>query len=236
MPACTYLEDLKAYYAWCKQHSPRAITPTSFPVLAYILPGQLKAAIFFTKKDLEKLLADTPFEEKTNDGNCFVDAAILGVQAISKVYADKRGWLTEAARSDESGDTPMTYVSHTKPGVVRGPHEHAFQTDRFVFVGAWTLWLWDNRSTYPTFRNRQKLTSNPLLPRLYPDMKIAEALNMPCRVVIPSGVVHAYRNDSLSQPLLVVNVPDKLYRGFNRKEKPDEIRHEEDANTIFKPW
>ena len=51
-------------------------------------------------------------------------------------YHDDRGWLSEVYRQDEVNYHPaMAYISVTKPGVIRGPHEHKFQSDCFVFVG-----------------------------------------------------------------------------------------------------
>ena len=48
------------------------------------------------------------------------------------VFEDQRGWLAEILRDDESGFRPvMSYLSMTKPGLVRGPHEHVEQTDYF---------------------------------------------------------------------------------------------------------
>jgi len=52
-------------------------------------------------------------------------------------------------------------------------------------------------------------------------------------VIIPPGVVHAYRNVG-SVPGLVFNGPNKLYKGLERKELVDEIRHEDDPNTRFR--
>ena len=52
-----------------------------------------------------------------------------------KIYHDTRGWLTEIYRQDETNYRPvMAYLSETKPGVVRGPHEHKNQSDFFVFL------------------------------------------------------------------------------------------------------
>ena len=51
-------------------------------------------------------------------------------------YEDQRGWLSEVYRLDETKYRPqMAYISVTKPGIVRGPHEHVYQSDCFVFVG-----------------------------------------------------------------------------------------------------
>ena len=50
-------------------------------------------------------------------------------------FEDKRGWLKEIYRSDESSIAPeMCYVSHTNFNEIRGPHEHYEQSDFFVFV------------------------------------------------------------------------------------------------------
>ena len=69
-------------------------------------------------------------------------------------YNDDRGWLTEIFRIDELKINPaMAYVSLTKPGVIRGPHEHGHQSDVFVFLGPgdFELHLWDRRENSPTF-------------------------------------------------------------------------------------
>jgi len=49
---------------------------------------------------------------------------------------DRRGWLAEIYRRDEIDFQPaMSYVSLTRPGVIRGPHEHKYQSDCFIFIG-----------------------------------------------------------------------------------------------------
>ena len=63
-------------------------------------------------------------------------------------YQDERGWLAEIYRSDEFNYQPvMSYISVTKPNVIRGPHEHRFQSDCFIFIGpgSFKLYLWDGR-------------------------------------------------------------------------------------------
>ena len=68
-------------------------------------------------------------------------------------YEDSRGWLSELFREDElpEGFMPvMAYLSVTHPGIARGPHEHAGQTDGFAFInGAYELYLWENRPGHP---------------------------------------------------------------------------------------
>lgn len=149
-------------------------------------------------------------------------------------HTDNRGWLIELYREDESYNgiqTPneenlsathipaMIYISQTEPGVTRGPHEHQFQTDYFAFIGPglFNLYLWDARKNSNTYGNKMK-------------MKCGE--NRPCAVIIPPGVVHAYKNVS-DRSGWVLNAPDKLYAGRNKQEQVDEIRHEHDKNTEY---
>lgn len=135
---------------------------------------------------------------------------------------DERGWLTEIFRKDElNGYQPeMSYVSSTKPGVIRGPHEHQFQSDCFIFIGPGTfeLYLWDRRENSETNGEHIK-------------MEVGE--NNPVLVIVPPGVVHGYKcigdKDAWS-----INLPDKLYKGENKNEEVDEIRWEKDPNSPYK--
>ena len=47
------------------------------------------------------------------------------------------------------------------------------------------------------------------------------------------GVIHSYKNIGAS-PGLMVNCPNKLYRGVGRIEPADEIRYEDAADCM--PW
>lgn len=136
-------------------------------------------------------------------------------------HTDHRGWLTEVFRNDElDGFEPaMCYVSLTLPGVARGPHEHRDQTDYFVFTGPGTfeIHLWDNRPGSPTRGVRQIHTGGDQLPLC---------------VIVPPGVVHGYKNVS-DVPGLVINCPDRLFAGEGRQEPVDEIRHEDDPDSLF---
>lgn len=137
-----------------------------------------------------------------------------------KKYKDERGWLTEIYRGDEIDFKPaMSYVSVTKPGVVRGPHEHVKQSDCFVFVGPgnFELHLWDRRESSKTNGEYQK------------DI-VGE--NNPVMVIVPPGVVHGYKCIS-DDDAYSINLPDKLYRGQNKKEEVDEIRWEDDKNSPY---
>ena len=135
-------------------------------------------------------------------------------------HTDSRGWLLELFRDDElpEGFSPvMGYMSVTLPGVTRGPHEHAEQTDGFVFLsGLMKLFLWDNRS-------------GEAGPRVVIDV----GSNNPVFVTVPPGVVHAYKNVG-SDDATVYNFPNQLYAGRGRAHPVDEIRHETDPDSPFR--
>ena len=70
-------------------------------------------------------------------------------------FTDERGFLVETFRMDNLPDNlqlVMSYVSYTKPGIARGPHEHLEQTDIFCFIGPgnFKIKLWDNREESKT--------------------------------------------------------------------------------------
>ncbi len=148
---------------------------------------------------------------------------ILDVQVrqLSK-FKDDRGWLVELFRNDDlAGEfhPVMAYISSTRPGITRGPHEHVDQADLFCFVGPSTfkLRMWDNRADSQTYRNV---------------MTLLVGENDPKAVVIPKGVVHAYQNVGDTDGF-VINCPNRLYKGERRSATVDEIRHEDDPDTIF---
>ncbi len=137
-------------------------------------------------------------------------------------WVDERGWLTELFREDELDPQyrpVMGYISMTQPGIARGPHEHIDQADHFAFIGPsnFKIYLWDNRKDSPTFMTRQVVYAGEDAPRT---------------LIIPAGVVHAYKNVG-GKLGMVVNLPNRLFAGPGKKEKVDEIRHERDPKTIF---
>ncbi len=152
-----------------------------------------------------------------------------------KKYEDERGWLCEIFREDavstealnDNGErrreidykVPMSYISETKPGVIRGPHEHQEQSDLFVFIGPgkFKLYLWDNRKDSETYQEKMELEGGE-------DNLIS--------VIVPPGVVHGYKCIS-DQPAWCINLPNKLYKGENKKEEIDEIRWEENPDSPF---
>lgn len=134
---------------------------------------------------------------------------------------DSRGWLAEIYRDDEINYKPaMSYVSVTKSGIARGPHEHKFQSDCFVFTGPgkFELYLWDNREGSETKGEY---------------LKMEVGAENPTMVIVPPGVVHGYKCVS-EEDAYCINLPDKLYKGEGKKEEADEIRWEQDPNSPFK--
>lgn len=144
----------------------------------------------------------------------------LIIKELNK-YEDERGWLSEIYRSDELEYKPsMAYISVTNPGISRGPHEHVYQSDCFVFVGPgnFDLYLWDRREGSETKEEH---------------IKISVGEDNPSMVIVPPGVVHGYKCVG-DKPAYSVNFPDKLYKGEGKKEEIDEIRWEEDKNSPYK--
>ncbi|HOD86669.1 MAG TPA: dTDP-4-dehydrorhamnose 3,5-epimerase family protein [bacterium] len=138
-----------------------------------------------------------------------------------KKFSDDRGWLMEIYRRDESDLAPaMSYVSLTLPGVIRGPHEHVYQSDFFVFIGPgrFRLHLWDRRADSSTKGEK---------------MEIEVGEDNPCSVLVPPGVVHGYQCLS-GVPALSINLPDKLYKGVLKQDEIDEIRWEQNPDSPYK--
>src|SRR5438105_2402649 len=168
------------------------------------------------KSNMQQMPAPAP------DG--FIEAAIQDVIVRDlRKFTDSRGWLIELFRRDEVAaefSPAMAYISSTLPGVTRGPHEHVDQADLFCFLGPsnFKLRMWDNRSDSPTYRHVMTL--------------IVGAENTQA-VIVPKGVVHAYQNIGAIDGI-VINCPNRLYMGEHRQEKVDEIRHEDDPETIFR--
>jgi len=133
-------------------------------------------------------------------------------------FKDHRGWLSEILRDDESSFRPvMSYLSMTKPGLVRGPHEHVEQADCFCFIGEFRLYLWDNRKSSSTYQQHEFIDTS----------------GSPTIAIVPPGVVHAYKNIS-SEDGLVINMPDRLFKGEGKRETVDEIRYEDDPSSHFR--
>jgi dTDP-4-dehydrorhamnose 3,5-epimerase len=138
------------------------------------------------------------------------------------LHHDPRGWLGEVFRSDEIPEDllpAMGYISSTHPDVIRGPHEHLYQTDMFGFIGpgSFRFRLWDNRKHLPTYGNA---------------LTLIVGVDNPVVAIVPPGVVHGYRNIS-NVDAWSLNFPNKLYQKDKSKGPPDEIRHEMVAGSPF---
>jgi len=156
--------------------------------------------------------------------NAEIKSEIEGVRIYRPhVYEDSRGWLGEIFRADQLAKEiwpVMAYLSSTWPGVPRGPHEHRQQTDLLCFLGSseFAIQLWDNRPLSPTQGRSEK--------------QIAHTNELFC-LIIPPGIVHAYRNIGMGAGL-VLNAPNRLYAGPGRREDVDQIRYEDDPASPFK--
>lgn len=134
------------------------------------------------------------------------------------VFTDDRGWLTELFRYDETDFRPvMSYVSMTKPGIARGPHEHMDQSDFFCFFGNFRLYLWDNRQGSPS----------------YGEKFVLDTEGKHVTAIVPPGVAHAYKNMGPGEGL-VLNLPDRLFKGQGKKYPVDEVRYENDPDSPFR--
>ncbi|OPZ22877.1 MAG: dTDP-4-dehydrorhamnose 3,5-epimerase [candidate division BRC1 bacterium ADurb.BinA364] len=143
-----------------------------------------------------------------------IETGINGVAAFElRAFGDDRGWLAEVFRQDAFDHAPaMAYVSVTRPGKARGPHEHLAQSDLFVFAGPgeFEVYLYDGRAASPT---RSASWSG----------RFGESRR--AGMIVPPGVIHAYRCVSPVDGW-VVNLPNRLYAGVGKSGPVDEIRHE----------
>ncbi len=153
----------------------------------------------------------------------FITGKIEGVVVYPlRKFQDERGWLAELFRHDELDAEffpAMAYISFTKPGIQRGPHEHVVQADLFCFIGPSTfnIRMWDNRADSPTY-NRM--------------ISMDVGAENPLAIVVPKGVVHGYKNIGDTDGM-VINCPNRLFMGAGKHEEIDEVRHEDDPNSIF---
>lgn len=139
------------------------------------------------------------------------------------LHEDSRGWLVEIFRQDELDSVHfpvMSYISLTKAGESRGPHEHKEQTDLFCFFGfsEFKFYLWDNRIDSKTYKKSEILII---------------AIDMRCTIIIPPGVVHGYKNIGDSAGM-IINAPNRLHAGKCKKAKVDVIRYEDDPACLFR--
>lgn len=157
-----------------------------------------------------------------NRATDWMDGDIAGASITSlRKFSDERGWLAEFFRHDEIPEhlhPAMGYLSLTRAGVSRGPHEHEDQTDLFLFFdGTFRLYLWDARPDSSTYGHR---------------IRADHGRERPAIAIVPPGVVHAYTNVG-ADDAYIVNCPNRLYAGQDKKEPVDEIRHEDLADSPY---
>lgn len=156
-----------------------------------------------------------------NQGNYHTDHIDGVVIKNLQKYEDNRGWLAEIYRGDETTYRPaMSYASVTNPGIARGPHEHKYQADCFVFIGPgnFELYLWDRR-----------INSNTV--GKYVKMIVGE--KNPTMIIVPPGVVHGYKCIG-EKAAYSINLPDRLYKGSGKTDEVDEIRWESQPDSPYK--
>jgi len=163
-------------------------------------------------------------QELANTSDGFTTGDIEGVVIRDlRKFKDGRGWLAELFRHDELAEVfypVMAYVSSTEPGITRGPHEHVDQADLFCFIGPsnFKLRMWDNRKNSETYNNV---------------MTLIVGQDNPKSALVPAGVVHVYQNVGETNGI-VINCPNRLYMGPGKRQRIDEIRHEDDPGTIYR--
>lgn len=126
-----------------------------------------------------------------------------------KPFEDGRGLLGEIFRqdSDTFGKIVNTYISETNSFIKRGSHEHQFQDDEFI--------TWNSRMVYEFYNPETKEVKFFIT-----DLKGIYSL------YVEHGIHHGYRNLDYQNISYTLNSLNKLYKGYDRNEEPDEIRHE----------
>ncbi len=162
--------------------------------------------------------------QETKEPETFTEGPVDGVVFRPlETRADDRGWLVELYREDElppENRPAMAYVSQTLPAVVRGPHHHLDQSDYFALIGPgeFTLYFWDIRPDSPSWGRR---------------MVVGPVESMRQSVIVPPGVVHAYKNVG-TVPGWVFNAANRLYAGKEKQEPVDEVRHEDREDSPYR--
>ena len=70
-------------------------------------------------------------------------------------------------------------------------------------------------------------------PATFKQQKTIDTSGNPTVAIVPPGIVHAYENIS-TEDALVINMPDRLYKGEGKQQEVDEVRHEDDPASPFR--
>jgi dTDP-4-dehydrorhamnose 3,5-epimerase len=130
---------------------------------------------------------------------------------VIKNYTDTRGWVSELWRIDDDVyqdgkfDPKMCYFSYTNPLVMRGPHEHKEQCDWFLTICSSMVYIFSDGEKFEYFMTEP---------------------NKVYRIKVEPEIIHSYINTSYSNIAVTANFPSSLYKGVNKAEEVDEIRHE----------
>ena len=143
-------------------------------------------------------------------------------------FVDERGWLAELFRHDDLGEEfypVMAYNLLDPAGVtLAGRTSTSIRQTVFAVIvpSNFKLRMWDNRRDSETFtasigrHDALRRRDNPARRRMS-----------------PSASSHAYRN--VGQYFRHrINCPNRLYMGEGKREPVDEIRHEDDPQTIYR--
>jgi dTDP-4-dehydrorhamnose 3,5-epimerase len=136
-----------------------------------------------------------------------------------KAIPDERGFLFEMLRNDDPffQQFGQCYLTGVYPGVVKGWHWHAKQTDHFVCVkGMAKVVLYDRREDSPTHGEVNEFfmgERNLIL------------------LVIPNGVLHGMKGLG-TEPAMIINLPTHPYCYAD----PDENRVDPHNNDIPYDW
>lgn len=150
----------------------------------------------------------------------WTDGAIddYSIEPLRK-YTAERGRLNSSGMMNWLRCAPGNRLSVNDPSGYRtwascscGPNVSAR-----VFHGTFCLYLWDARPDSPTVGNRQ-------VPELDSDT--------PAAVIVPTGVVHAYRNVD-DEAGLPINCLNQLYAGEGKTLPIDKIPCEDLVNSLF---
>lgn len=154
----------------------------------------------------------------------YIDEALTGTTTywtrvrpdLPTLFSDSRGSSSELLRIEPSCCKPpvMAYASWTKPGVVRGPHQHLFQSEWLVVAGgSFEIYTWSPETPGAACNGQWARLDRG-------------------SVYVPAGDVHAYKNISDGDALMLV-LPDAYYKGYDRKEEEDIVKWE---NRLDSPY